>query len=156
MKPRTFQIWIWRADNKTAKLCWSMLGAVNKYCAHIHTKHLGLEYARITLIFCKEYARREDREEGQSTGVSTINCSFLPNIFSTMGPPANHSACAVVRHEFSSPARTLGSRFDSHSRHGCLSTFIVCLCCPVLVATMYLADPPSKESNRLSKINKLN
>jgi hypothetical protein len=27
--------------------------------------------------------------------------------------------------------RTGSSRFESRSRHGCLPTFILCLCCPV-------------------------
>jgi hypothetical protein len=36
--------------------------------------------------------------------------------------------------------------FKYHSMHGCLSAFILCLCCPVQVAALRPADPPSKES----------
>jgi hypothetical protein len=36
-----------------------------------------------------------------------------------------------LRHELSSPARTLESWFESHLRHGCLCAFILCLCCSV-------------------------
>jgi hypothetical protein len=38
----------------------------------------------------------------------------------------------------------------SHSRHGCLSTFLLCLCCPVQVAALRRSDHPSKESYQLS------
>jgi hypothetical protein len=34
-----------------------------------------------------------------------------------------------LRGEISPSAQTLGSMFESHSRHGCLSAFILCLCC---------------------------
>jgi hypothetical protein len=42
--------------------------------------------------------------------------------------------------------------FESHSRHGCLFVFILCLC---QVAALRRAHPPSKEPCRLSKIKKL-
>jgi hypothetical protein len=35
------------------------------------------------------------------------------------------------------------------TRHGCLSAFILCLCCPVQVTAMLRADHSSKESYRL-------
>jgi hypothetical protein len=54
-----------------------------------------------------------------------------------------------LRHERSSPASLLDHGFESHSRHRCLSTFILCLC---KIATLWQADPPSKESYRLSKV----
>jgi hypothetical protein len=43
--------------------------------------------------------------------------------------------------------------FESHSRHGCLSAFILCLCCPVCRQAVALRrdDSPSKESYRLCK-----
>jgi hypothetical protein len=39
--------------------------------------------------------------------------------------------------------------FESHSRHGCLYAFILCLCCPVYVVAFRWTDLPSKESYRL-------
>jgi hypothetical protein len=48
------------------------------------------------------------------------------------------------------PLEAYGRGFESHSTHGCLSTFILCLCCPVQVPPLGRADPPSKESYRLS------
>jgi hypothetical protein len=36
--------------------------------------------------------------------------------------------------------------FESRSRHGCISAFILCLCCPVQVTALRRADPPPKES----------
>jgi hypothetical protein len=43
--------------------------------------------------------------------------------------------------------------FESHSRHGCLFAFILCLC---QVAALRWVDPTSKESYRLSKKLKWN
>jgi hypothetical protein len=45
--------------------------------------------------------------------------------------------------------------FESHSMHGCLSAFILCLCCAVYVDALRRADNPSKAFYRLSKIKKL-
>jgi hypothetical protein len=40
--------------------------------------------------------------------------------------------------------------FESHSRHGCLFAFILCLCCSVCrLTTLRWAGPPSKESYQL-------
>jgi hypothetical protein len=41
--------------------------------------------------------------------------------------------------------------FKSHSKHGCLCGFILCLCCPVYVAVLRRADHSSKETYRLCK-----
>jgi hypothetical protein len=41
-----------------------------------------------------------------------------------------------------------GHEFESHSRHGCLFAFILCLCSPMYVAALRQADPPSKKSYR--------
>jgi hypothetical protein len=38
--------------------------------------------------------------------------------------------------------------FESYSSHGCL--FILCMCCPMWVATLRWAAPPSKEPYKLS------
>jgi hypothetical protein len=38
---------------------------------------------------------------------------------------------ATIFKQPSSVARTLGTGFEYHSRYGCLSIFILCLCCPV-------------------------
>jgi hypothetical protein len=54
-----------------------------------------------------------------------------------------------LRHEMSSAAQALEG-FESHSRHGCLSAFVLCLCCPVYVVALYRAGPLSKESYQLS------
>jgi hypothetical protein len=40
--------------------------------------------------------------------------------------------------------------FESHSRHACLSAFLLYSFCPVQIAGLRQADPPSKESYRLS------
>jgi hypothetical protein len=57
-----------------------------------------------------------------------------------MAPPTNLTAeqwPLSLRHEPSSPDRALGSRFESHSRQGCLRLFCVCfvLCVGSGVAT---------------------
>jgi hypothetical protein len=46
---------------------------------------------------------------------------------------------------FSRPLKHWNRGFQSYSRNGCLSTLIACLCC-VWVATLRLADIPSKDS----------
>jgi hypothetical protein len=45
--------------------------------------------------------------------------------------------------------------FEFHSRHGCLSVFILCLCSPAYVAVLIRADSLSKVSYRISKIKEL-
>jgi hypothetical protein len=46
-------------------------------------------------------------------------------------------------------SQTLGS-WDRIPLDGCLSAFVLCLCCPVYVAALRRANPPSKESYQLS------
>jgi hypothetical protein len=55
-----------------------------------------------------------------------------------------------LRHGMSSPAQTLGSWVRCRLRHGCFSAFILCLCCPVWVASLRKADSPFKDSYWLS------
>jgi hypothetical protein len=52
------------------------------------------------------------------------------------------------------PLEHWGHGFESDSRYGFLSTFILYLCCPLQVAASRRADPLSKESYRLSIIIK--
>jgi hypothetical protein len=47
------------------------------------------------------------------------------------------------------PLRHWGRGFESNSMRGYLSAFLLCLCCPVYVAALRRADPPTKESYRL-------
>jgi hypothetical protein len=54
-----------------------------------------------------------------------------------------------LKHELSSPTQTLGSWFESHSRHGCLCSFILFMLFCVQIEALRRADPPSKESYRL-------
>jgi hypothetical protein len=53
-----------------------------------------------------------------------------------------------LRYELSSLARTLGSWVRIPLK-AWISAIIMCLCCPVYVAALLPADPPSKESYRL-------
>jgi hypothetical protein len=54
-----------------------------------------------------------------------------------------------LRYEMSPPAQTLGS-WIRIPLEAWMSSFILYLCCPVQVAALRLADPPSEESSRLS------
>jgi hypothetical protein len=47
-----------------------------------------------------------------------------------------------LRHELSSPTETLRSWVRIHSRHGYLYMFLLCFCCPVLVAALRRALIP--------------
>jgi hypothetical protein len=55
---------------------------------------------------------------------------------------AGHSSCAVLDKNCLRPLEHWDRGFESHSRHGCLSAFILCMCCPVLISTLRRADPP--------------
>jgi hypothetical protein len=46
----------------------------------------------------------------------------------------------------SSPTEMLGLWVCIPVKAGCLSAFILCLCCPVYVEALHQADPLSKES----------
>jgi hypothetical protein len=52
--------------------------------------------------------------------------------------------------KFLRPLKHWDHGFESHSSRGCLSTFFQCLCCPMQIVSLRRADPPSKESYRLS------
>jgi hypothetical protein len=80
------------------------------------------------------------------TGVNLFPFSQLSPFITTLSPDCRSQWPRGLRHELFSPALTLGSSFESHSRHGCLSTFIRCLCCPVYVAALRRADHSSQES----------
>jgi hypothetical protein len=44
---------------------------------------------------------------------------------------ADCSGCAVWGMKCLRPLEYWDQGFESHTRHGCLSAFILCLCCPV-------------------------
>jgi hypothetical protein len=67
---------------------------------------------------------------------------FTVNLLIHWFSRADHSGLRPLKH--------WGRGFKSHSRHGCLYAFILCLCCSVQVAALRLADPPPKVSYRLS------
>jgi hypothetical protein len=77
---------------------------------------------------------------------------FLCNVFTLCHIVmfTDHSGHVVLGMNCLCPLEHWGCGFKSHLRHGCLSTFILCLCCPVQVVALQRADPPSKESYRLS------
>jgi hypothetical protein len=64
------------------------------------------------------------------------------------GREANHSlpSSAVWDMKCLRPPESWGRGLESQSRHGCLSTFNLCWCCPVQVAALRRADSPPKES----------
>jgi hypothetical protein len=48
------------------------------------------------------------------------------------------------------PPKDWDRGYETHSKHGCLYGLVLCLSCPVYVATLRWADPPSKDSDQLS------
>jgi hypothetical protein len=54
-----------------------------------------------------------------------------------------------LKHENFRPLKHWDRGFESLSKHGSMSAFLLCLCCPVHVAALRQADPPSKEPYRL-------
>jgi hypothetical protein len=55
---------------------------------------------------------------------------------------ADHNGRAIEGMKYLRPLEPWDRGFESHSRHGCLSAFILCLCCPVKVAALRWAHPP--------------
>jgi hypothetical protein len=78
---------------------------------------------------------------------------FLRNVMHNLfnNTVTNHSDRAISGMKRFHSLEHWGRGFESHSRHGCLSTFILCLCCIVYVEALGLADLSFKESYRLYK-----
>jgi hypothetical protein len=68
-------------------------------------------------------------------GVNNTNCSNLNNyllrIYIIASPHADDSGRAVYVMNCLRPLRQWDRGFESHPRHGSLSAFLLCLCCPV-------------------------
>jgi hypothetical protein len=56
----------------------------------------------------------------------------------------HHSGRAVSGTNCLLSLEHLDHGFQSHSRHGCLIIFFLCLCCPVQFSALRRTDPPSK------------